>query len=69
MAGFVNFIKSILFGKSMAPIDVVIVLEWILTAYGIGMTISTKHLITKILNILVTILWVVCAVKNMIAYW
>lgn len=53
----------------MAPIDVVIVLEWILTAYGIGMTISTKHLITKILNILVTILWVVCAVKNMIAYW
>lgn len=64
----VEFIKSILFGRSMDAILVVIILEWFLAVYGIGMTVTSKHLWAKILNIVLTILWVVCAIRNMIEF-
>ncbi|MBQ1749360.1 MAG: hypothetical protein II044_03540 [Lachnospiraceae bacterium] len=63
-----EFLKSILFGKNMDAILVVIILEWILAVYGIGMTIATKKLWAKIINIVLTILWVVCAILNMIEF-
>ncbi|MCR5144487.1 MAG: hypothetical protein K6B67_04180 [Lachnospiraceae bacterium] len=59
---------NILFGKSMDPILVVIILEWILAVYGVGMTISVKGKVAKIINLVLTILWVVCAILNMIDY-
>ncbi len=62
-------LKGILFGKTQNTLLVIIYLEWILTAYGIGMTISTKKLWAKIINLVLTILWVVCAILNMINYF
>ena len=64
-----DVIRGILFGKSNDAFLVVIFLEWILTAYGIGMTISTKKLWAKLINLVLTVLWVVCAVLNMITYF
>ena len=63
-----DVLKGILFGKSNDAFLVVIFLEWIL-AYGIGMTISTKKLWAKLINLVLTVLWVVCAVLNMITYF
>ncbi|MBQ1901393.1 MAG: hypothetical protein II169_02455 [Lachnospiraceae bacterium] len=59
---------SFLFGKNMDALLVVIILEWILAVYGIGMTITVKRLVPKIINLVLTILWVVCAILNMIEF-
>ncbi|MCR5668600.1 MAG: hypothetical protein K6G05_06085 [Lachnospiraceae bacterium] len=59
---------DLLFGKNMDAILVVIILEWILAIYGVGMSISVKKLVPKIINIILTILWVVCAILNMIEF-
>ena len=64
-----DVLRGILFGKSNDAFLVVIFLEWILAAYGIGMTISTKKLWAKLINLVLTVLWVVCAVLNMITYF
>ena len=64
-----DVLRGILFGKSNDAFLVVIFLEWILTAYGIGMTISTKKLWAKLINLVLTVLWVVCAILNMITYF
>jgi hypothetical protein len=64
-----EILKGIIFGKSHDAFLVVIYLEWILAAYGIGMTISTKKIWAKIINAVLTIIWIVCAVLNMITYF
>ena len=64
-----DVLKGILIGKSNDAFLVVIFLEWILAAYGTGMTISTKKLWAKLINLVLTVLWVVCAVLNMITYF
>jgi len=64
-----DVLSGILFGKSTDALLVVIFLEWILVAYGIGMTIVTKRLWAKIINGVLTILWIVCAILNMLNYF
>ena len=64
-----DVLKGILFGKSQDTLLVIIYLEWILAAYGIGMTISTKKLWAKIINGVLTVLWIVCAILNMLNYF
>jgi hypothetical protein len=61
-----DFLRSILFGKNQSSIMIIIFLEWILAAYGIGMTVTSKRLWAKIINLILTILWIVCAILNMV---
>ena len=44
-----EFLKSILFGKNMDAILVVIILEWILAVYGIGMTIAIRTVLSIVI--------------------
>lgn len=61
-----DFLKSILFGKNQNDIMIIIFLEWMLAIYGIGMTVASKRLWAKIINLILTVLWVVCAILNMV---
>ncbi|MDD6351459.1 MAG: hypothetical protein PUG16_03585 [Lachnospiraceae bacterium] len=45
---------------------IIIFLEWMLAIYGIGMTVASKRLWAKIINLILTVLWVVCAILNMV---
>ncbi len=63
-----DVLQGFVFAKSSNAVLVVIFLEWILAAYGIGMTFQVKHLWAKVVNGLLSVVWIACAVMNMIAF-
>lgn len=63
-------LSNILFGNSqLSLLLVIIILEWILCAYGIGMAVYAKNKVIIIIHIALCVLWGVCAILNMVNYF
>ena len=55
--------------KSSDFILVIILLEWILAGYGLSSAFSAKKVWMKVIHVLLMIIWVICAILNMILYF
>jgi hypothetical protein len=55
--------------KSNYPIWVIIILEAILSCYAIALATHSKSLVAEVINVLLAILWLVCAFLNIIDYF
>ena len=55
--------------KSNYPIWVIIILEAILSCYALTFATHCKSLVAEVINVLLAILWLVCAFLNIIDYF